>query len=150
VRRRSQPNPNHWRFLDDSRPKGAGGGAEGAATLKISLIYIAAVVHQHWVLITIVTISALMAGMLGAYLTAPIEPTVPQRLRKKKGHIALRILCLKAHVGPTLAYRNGLDMYLTYCQDHGYFLDHPHGYRQIVRCPKCMEKKRPSRATRVI
>jgi hypothetical protein len=114
------------------------------------VVQIAATVHQHWILIVAVAGMALSVGMLGAYLTSAIEPSVPQRLRKKRGHIAIRILCLRAHFGPVLAYRNDLDMYLTYCPDHGYFLDYPHGYRQIVRCPKCMEKKRPSRATRVI
>jgi hypothetical protein len=112
---------------------------------------IAATIHQHWVLITVTVIMALFAGMLGAYLTSPIEPSVPQRLRKKKGHLELRFLCLRAHIAPVRAYSlNGQDMYLAYCPDHGYFFDYPHSDRRIVRCPKCMEMKRPGRATREI
>jgi hypothetical protein len=38
-------------------------------------------------------------------------------------------------------WRGYLQFYAFECPEHGIVEDYPHGYRQVLRCPECREKR---------
>lgn len=101
----------------------------------------------------IFAVTALALGFVLGYLLMPFDELPPYLcgygdLRKKK------VCWFARYWGPELL---GIDeenkrMFLGWCEDHGYYIDYEHGFagRTYIRCPHCMDIKRPTRATRVI
>ena len=38
-------------------------------------------------------------------------------------------------------WRGPLPFYIVRCEQHGYYIDYPHGWRRYFLCPKCLEER---------
>jgi hypothetical protein len=107
--------------------------------------------------IVILVAIATVLGITSAYLIMPFTEPLPTEI-KGYGHLRQKIVTwIARHRKPCYIYgidglREGLDYYLGWCEDHGYFVDYAHGFagRTYIHCPGCLALRRPTRATRVI